>query len=157
MAQRPRRTAESVRASEEQQRSWHRSLRISGIGAVTLALVLLGIVVLAPNVSQLIAQRQEIAEVTGSNAVDQAELESLQAERERWGDATFVASQARDRLYYVKPGEISFIVIDDIPRGSLGPETETVSGEVEQTEVSWTRALLGSVISSAEAETRRGE
>ena len=36
----------------------------------------------------------------------------MQAERDRWQDPVYIRSQARDRLYYVLPGEVSYLVMD---------------------------------------------
>ena len=40
-------------------------------------------------------------------------MQRLRDERERWNDETFIMTQARERLYYVMPGEVSYLVIDD--------------------------------------------
>ena len=40
-------------------------------------------------------------------------MQRLRDERERWNDETFIVTQARERLYYVMPGEVSYLVIDD--------------------------------------------
>ncbi|MGO2660761.1 FtsB family cell division protein [Mycetocola reblochoni] len=132
---------------------WLWSLRFSGYSALVFGLVVLAVASLAPNVTQLVAQRQQIAELSRSVTEDRDEVERLKAERERWNDKTFVTSQARDRLYFVKPGEVSFIVINDIDQGALTGTAGDISDEVEAASVQWPSALLGSIVNSGGART----
>ncbi len=91
-------------------------MRITGrLNSYTLALlsvILIGIFTLAPSIQIWYEQRQEISDY--QTLVDQAkaELIDMQAERLRWEDEVYIRSQARDRLYFVMPGEVSFLVMD---------------------------------------------
>ncbi len=49
----------------------------------------------------------------------------MKAERTRWEDPVYIRSQARDRLYYVMPGEVSYLVMD-----ATGIDESDVSGTV---------------------------
>jgi len=46
------------------------------------------------------------------------QVAQLKAELAKWADPAYVAIQARQRLHYVKPGEIGFVV----PDSSAGTE-----------------------------------
>ncbi|MER3394829.1 MAG: septum formation initiator family protein, partial [Microcella pacifica] len=55
--------------------------------------------------------------------------------------------QARGRLLYVYPGDISYLVIDD---GLTPPsdDGQPISDEIQTTRVDWTRALLSSFVTA---------
>lgn len=86
--------------------------RLNSYTLTLLAVILIGIFTLAPSVQLWYEQRQEIADYQA--LVDQAkkELEDMEAERLRWEDEVYIRAQARDRLYFVMPGEVSFLVMD---------------------------------------------
>lgn len=86
--------------------------RLNSYTLVLLSVILIGIFTLAPSVQIWYEQRQEISDYQA--LVDQAktELEDMEAERLRWDDEVYIRAQARDRLYFVMPGEVSFLVMD---------------------------------------------
>ena len=43
----------------------------------------------------------------------QADVDELEAEIARWDDPAYIEAQARDRLYYVFPGDRSYLVVGD--------------------------------------------
>ena len=92
------------------------NMRITGrLNSYTLALlavILVGIFTLAPSVQIWYEQRQEIADYKALVEQAKVELEDLEAERLRWDDEVYIRAQARDRLYFVMPGEVSFLVMD---------------------------------------------
>jgi cell division protein FtsB len=132
--------------------SWIRGIRFSGFGLLMMALLVLGIVVIAPNLKAYIEQRQQIAELQASVAVSEDEIERLTAERERWNDSTYVMTQARDRLFYVNPGEISFIVLNDVDAALLGKDEAPISAELTATRVNWAESMLASLVTAGLAE-----
>jgi hypothetical protein len=69
---------------------------------------------LSPGISTLIEQRRTIAELEESVRQRTAEVEVIEAERDRWKDPAFIRAQARDRLFFVMPGETQLSVIDDV-------------------------------------------
>ncbi|GAB3616502.1 hypothetical protein GCM10027416_10590 [Okibacterium endophyticum] len=115
--------------------------------------MVIGVIVIAPTLKTFVEQRQQIASLQAAVDADASEIENLEDERERWNDSTFVMTQARDRLYYVNPGEISFIVINDIDPALLGDYREPVSDELTTTTVSWGETMLASIMSAGLAET----
>ena len=56
--------------------------------------------------------------------------------------------QARERLYYVMPGEVSYLVIDDRTEAAKADATAAVSAEVTESKGDWMRTLLDSVMTA---------
>lgn len=131
---------------------WLRGIRFSGFSLLMMGLLVLGVVVLAPNISAFVEQRQQIADLHAQLTEDGDTVDRLTAERERWNDSTFIMTQARERFFYVKPGEVSFLVINDLDAAALADVDEPVSDELTTTDTDWTEALLASLLSSAYAE-----
>lgn len=91
-----------------------------------VALVL--VVLLAPTVRSYFAQRGEIAALEREVAQGQERVAELQGEQERWSDPAYIEQQARERLKFVRPGEVSYTVI-----GADELEGQTIaSGAVSQ-------------------------
>ena len=85
-----------------------------------MGVLVLAVVVLAPTIAAFAQQRQQIAELRAAVSAQEEEVQRLRDERERWNDETFIMTQARERLYYVMPGEVSYLVIDDRTGGGEG-------------------------------------
>jgi cell division protein FtsB len=132
--------------------------RLNSYTLALLAVILIGVFTLAPSVQIWYEQRQKIADY--QTQVEQAKqnLEGMQQERLRWDDEVYIRAQARDRLYFVMPGEVSFLVMDaegiDISDtsgtvGAMLAERRKSSGfslEVLESETSWVEALLESAL-----------
>jgi cell division protein FtsB len=77
---------------------------------VTVAFILA--ITLAPPLQNYFAQRAQInslrAQVNDSNNA----LEKAREELAKWNDPEYVATQARQRLHFVFPGERQYIVLD---------------------------------------------
>jgi cell division protein FtsB len=120
---------------------------MSGFTLTVLFLVIAGLVVLAPSLKVLVEQRAQIAELEQQNAEAQGQVAELQEEVDRWKDPSFLKAQARDRLLYAFPGDITYLVIDDatpVPDGDGLP----ISDEIQTGQVDWVRSMLGSVMSA---------
>lgn len=119
---------------------WLRELRVSGVGIVVITVLLVAVVVLAPGLRTLVQQQQQIAQLSSDVADAQQSVTNLNAEIARWSDPAYVESQARDRLYYVMPGETAYLVVGgDHDAASDDP----VSRDVQQAQPDWVSALLG--------------
>jgi len=79
-------------------------------GVIALVAVVL-VVLLAPTVRSYFAQRGEIAALERQVAQGAQRVTQLEAEEERWRDPAYVEQQARERLKFVRPGEVSYTVI----------------------------------------------
>ncbi|QAY74942.1 septum formation initiator family protein [Agromyces protaetiae] len=121
-----------------------------------MGVLVLGVVVLAPTIGSFAEQRRHIAELRASVSQQEEELQQLRTERERWNDDTFIITQARERLYYVLPGEVSYLVIDDRSEAAKSDPSQAVSAELTETKGDWMRSLLGSVMTAGLAPDATG-
>ncbi|MFL6139384.1 MAG: FtsB family cell division protein [Frankiaceae bacterium] len=77
-----------------------------------LALVLCALVVmLADPLQAYLGQRSRIAQARAANSALQRHVDALEAQQRLWSDPNFVRQQARERLYYVMPGETPYVVV----------------------------------------------
>jgi cell division protein FtsB len=123
-----------------------------------LAVIVLAVVTLAPTVQTLFVQRQQIADL--QHQVEQAKkaVASMTEERKRWEDPVYVRAQARDRLYYVMPGEVSYLVMDaqgvdmSDTTGTVGEmlaeraNTTEITTNLRKTKQNWVDSVLYSVV-----------
>ncbi|MFT4029277.1 MAG: septum formation initiator family protein [Protaetiibacter sp.] len=131
--------------------AWLRDFRLSGLALTALGLIVAALVVLAPQLKTLVEQRQQIAQLEQEVQDAQDELDDLDAEVARWSDPAYVEAQARDRLYYVFPGDVAYLVIDDddTPQAS---DAQPISDSIQTTRVDWVTAFLGSVYTAGLTE-----
>jgi cell division protein FtsB len=115
--------------------------------AIALAVVLLILTIsYATSLRIYFAQAHEIASTSAEITERQQRIRALQGELARWGDETYVKTQARERLGWVVPGEIGYTVVgaDGKPLGGGATITaETASDESAQD--AWWSKLWGSV------------
>ncbi|MFM2354008.1 MAG: hypothetical protein RLZZ608_1414 [Actinomycetota bacterium] len=125
---------------------WFRNLQISGFTVTVLLLIVGALIVLAPSLRILVEQQQEIAALEQRVAEQQAVVDELQTDIDRWQDPAYIEAQARDRLLYVYPGDITYLVVDD--GKTIDDEGTAVSTEIQTTSIDWTRALLSSIVTA---------
>ena len=145
MAKRERTTRVPVAMPEESRpAAWLRNFRLSGFALSLLLLIVAALVVLAPSLRTLVQQRQQIAAL--QSQVDDAKtaVTNLTGEVDRWKDPAYVESQARNRLYYVFPGDVSYLVIGEAS-GTSTSSGQPISDRIQTTQVDWMRTLLSSV------------
>lgn len=137
-----------VRLPEESARAgWLRSIRLSGFTIVALVVLVLTVVVLAPSLKIYVEQRQQLAALEAEVRAQQEGVKELEAEKARWHDPSYIEAQARERLNYVYPGEISYLVIDDGETVTTD-DGQPISGELQSTRVDWLRMLLSSIVTA---------
>jgi cell division protein FtsB len=124
--------------------AWLRNFRLSGFAITVLGLIVAALVVLAPQLKTLVEQRQQIARLEQQVQDARDDLDDLDAEVARWSDPAYVEAQARDRLYYVYPGDVTYLVLDDDAAPVVADE-QPISAELQSTEVDWVTAFLSSV------------
>jgi len=150
MARVPRTLRERVQrvpvamADESRAAAWLRNFRLSGFALSMLLLLVAALVVLAPGLKTLIEQRQQITQLEQSVQDAQDAVDELEGEVDRWRDPAYIEAEARDRLYYVYPGDITFLVIGDEESGPTQGGLP-ISDEIQTTEVDWVTALLSTV------------
>ncbi|TFD04712.1 septum formation initiator family protein [Cryobacterium sp. TMT1-2-2] len=114
-----------------------------------MVVLILAVVVLAPSLRTYAEQRQQISQLSAAVADQKAEVDQLTSQRERWNDRTYVTTQARERLSYVLPGDISFLVINDLPVvAPLEADTSPVSTNIQSTTIDWLGSLFASTMTA---------
>lgn len=140
----------TVKRRAEDLGAWAQSLRFSGFTVLIVALVAAGGIILSPSLSTYVQQRREIAELRESVEQRREAVEEIDAERAKWRDPAYVRAQARDRLFYVMPGEIQLNVIDDITMPL--ESTDVPNSELEPLGESWASALTASLLGAGLAD-----
>ncbi|MBG6060177.1 cell division protein FtsB [Cryobacterium sp. MP_M5] len=129
--------------------NWLRGLRLSGFSFMMMGILILAVIVLAPGIRTYAEQQQQIERLTKAVTAQQGSVDELKSERERWNDRTFVTTQARDRLSYVLPGDVSFLVINDLALPVAGgTETPPASSVIQNTNVDWLSSMFASVMTA---------
>jgi hypothetical protein len=129
---------------------------------VSIILVIVaGTFLISSDVQAFLNQRRQIAEMEQSIEQAKQAVDDMQAERDRWQDPVYIRSQARDRLYYVLPGEVSYLVMDteglDLTdtSGTVGAKlaaqrnADEISLEVAAANENWVDALIVSGLRAA--------
>jgi len=133
-------------------REWASGIRLSGFMVIMLSLVVLGAWVLVPTLGTYIDQRQKIAALEASVQVSADEIAALEQEQDRWDDPAYITTQARERLYYVKPGEVVYLVDNDLDPASLPQEQVPVSDDLVETPADWMPQLLRTIAGAGLAQ-----
>jgi len=134
-------------------REWAGGIRLSGFAVIMLSLVVFGTWALVPTIGTYLEQKQKIAALQHSVQVTEEQIAELERDRERWNDPAYITTQARERLYYIKPGEVVYLVDDDLDDGALPPEQQEVSNRLEERAPDWMPQLLRSLTSAGLAKT----
>lgn len=133
-------------------REWLGRVRISGFVVIMLGLVVLGTFVLVPTVGTYMDQRQQIQALRSAVQLSQSEVSDLQTQRDRWSDPAYIRTQARERLGYTFPGEIVYLIDNDLPASATPQEQDDVTVDVGQTRTDWMSQLVRSVAASGAAQ-----
>jgi cell division protein FtsB len=139
-------------------------LRAVKLNSVTVSIILVivaGTFLISSDVQAFLNQRRQIADMEVSIQQAEQDVEDMQAERDRWQDPVYIRSQARDRLYYVLPGEVSYLVMDtegldfSDTSGTVGAllaakrNADEISLEVAAANENWVDALIESGLRAA--------
>lgn len=101
----------------------------------------------APTAKIYVDQRAQIAQLEQSIAQAQQQQQTLKRQEQRWSDDTYVEQQARERMFYVMPGESAYLVL-----GADGTADEPLDSSAQQVEAgkpAWADGLWRSVLGSA--------
>ena len=149
--------ASRVSSLSQDTRNWIAS-NFDARNALVLVMIVVGVVTVAPNVQTFFSYRQQIADMQAQVDAEKKELANMIVERKRWDDPVYVRSQARQRLYYVLPGEVSYLVMDagsvntSDKSGTVGAmladrrNTSVISSSIRTTSENWVDDIVGSVI-----------
>lgn len=147
-AKRPKRAAKAARRGGLWRgiKEWLQASRLTVFTAMMATLVILGALVLVPTVGTYVEQQRQIALLKEQIAVSEAELAQLEADRDRWSDPVYITTQARERLYFVHPGELVFLISNDLDMDRLREVDVQLSSEISHTETDWSTQLLRSLV-----------
>lgn len=149
--------ASRVSSLSQDTRNWISS-NFEAKNAVLLVMIVIGVVSIAPNVQTFFSYRQQISDMQAQVDAAKKEVADMNIERKRWDDPVYVRSQARQRLYYVLPGEVSYLVMDagsvntSDKSGTVGAmlaerrNTAVISSSIRTTSENWVDDIMGSVI-----------
>ena len=132
-------------------REWTSGIRLSAFSVIMLSLVVLGAWVLVPTLGTYIEQRQQIAALQAEVDAAQDSVDELTDDVARWSDPAYIESQARERLYYIVPGDISYLVVDDGDHATTS-DGQPISTSIQTTQVDWLASLLDSVYTAGLTE-----
>lgn len=124
---------------------WLRTIRLSGFTVVMLVLLVLAVIVLAPNLRILVEQQQQIASLQQKVNSTQTSVDTLTKDVTRWNDPAYIESQARERLFYVFPGDISYLVVGGGSGTTTTADGLPISASIQTTKVDWLHSLFASI------------
>ena len=119
-----------------------RELQRSGSVIVGLIIAVVAIVNLWQPVQIWFEQQARLAELDREVATARATLAEAQADMMRWTDRAYVEAQARERLMFVYPGDISYLVVNDVD--AKPAKSDEVVGTVQTTDIDWIDAFVQS-------------
>ncbi|GAA0504237.1 hypothetical protein Ade02nite_28240 [Paractinoplanes deccanensis] len=64
-----------------------------------------------------LAQRSQIEQLEADQAAQREKIAQTSQELQKWNDPEYLRAQAREKLFYVRPGEIPLLVLND-PAGA---------------------------------------
>jgi cell division protein FtsB len=117
-----RQAAESLEQRSEQ-RLGFTARRAAVLAAVVCVLTL----TIAGPVRTYFAQRTEMSQLAASEAALRAQITDLEQRKAKLGDPAYIAAQARERLGFVKPGDIPFQV--QLPAAAAPPQPGSQSAK----------------------------
>lgn len=80
--------------------------------AMLTAVIALMLGLVALPLRDLVAQRNRINALQDRQSVAAQELATMDEQIARWNDPAFVAVQARERLHFVLPGQVGYVVLE---------------------------------------------
>jgi cell division protein FtsB len=125
---------------------------------ITVILIFFGVSSVGPRISDYIVMQTQINQLQAKLDAAKENLENITEEKKRWDDPVFIRAQARDRLFYVVPGEISYLVLDadglnlSDTAGTVGAllaekkSSSDFSQSIGTTKKDWAKGLMQSVI-----------
>jgi cell division protein FtsB len=129
-----------------------RELQRSGSVIVGLIIAVFAVVNLWQPVQIWFEQQARIADLDREVAAARATLAEAQADMMRWTDRAYVEAQARERLMFVYPGDISYLVVNDVD--AKPAKSDEVLGTVQPTDIDWVDAFVKSYAFAARPEQK---
>lgn len=124
---------------------WLSGLRGSVGPLVSAGVVIVCVIAIAPTAQAYLRQQAHIRDLEEQVQHTSDRVRDLQNGIARWNDPAYVRSQARDRLFFVAPGDVSYIVTGEEGEPPL-PQLPPVTDSLQETSIAWPSALLGSLV-----------
>lgn len=86
------------------------------------AVALLLAIFLVPSLQKWLEQRSEIGRLEAQISQQTDDLAAAQADEQRWNDDAYVITQARERLRFVMPGEVPYLVDGESDADAVSPQ-----------------------------------
>lgn len=128
--------------------------------AITTRAAILGVVVcvlalaLTVPLRQYVAQRGKVARLRAQQAQAQARVDALEARKRQLQDPAYVEQLARERLHFVRPGEVPYILLTPPPT-PVPSKTGVPGGPGVKGTGPWYSRLWGTVESAGKAPAPR--
>ena len=138
-----------------------RMVKLNSVSVSLILVIVVGTFLISGDVQTYLNQRRQIAEMEQSIEQAEQDVADMQAERDRWQDPVYIRAQARDRLYYVLPGEVSYLVMDSDgmdfsdTSGTVGAllankrNADEISQQIAAASENWVDSLLESTLRAA--------
>jgi cell division protein FtsB len=112
-----------------------------------IIVIVVAVVVLLEPVQIWVQQQVRIGELRAAVTNSKVAVASMQEELKRWGDRAYVEAQARQRLLFVYPGDVAYLIVNDI----VVDESVALdaAAAVRTTNINWVDALVASYIAAA--------
>ena len=98
----------------------------------------------APPMQRYFSQRAQISAVEAQIDASKERLQNAEAELARWRDPAYVKSQARDRLHFVLPVELQYIVVGAKTEQTAVEEQNSVADQLPDY-ATWYERLISSI------------
>jgi cell division protein FtsB len=118
---------------------------LTGRAVILASALALIVFTLAVPAREVISQRQQIAALQAANDAQSNRVEALQVQQQRLQDPAYITSLIRERLHYVMPGEVGYVVLD--PSEAPAPTAKKAAA----TAVAWYSTVWSSVRTTDDA------
>ncbi len=138
--------ADSIRqsiADAAEQQSEQRLGSAARRAAILAAVVCVLTLTIAGPVRTYFGQRTEMRQLAASEAKLRAEIADLEQQKVKLGDPVYIAAQARERLGFVKPGDIPYEV--QLPPGAVVPGEPAEQVEAARAGQPWYTSLWSTI------------
>lgn len=115
--------------------------RVTGRALLLSAVVIVLVISLAYPLQRYLAQRAEIAALTAANEAAQDRVEELRGDLDRLDDPDYIEQLAHERLQYVMPGDLIYVLVD----GRVQEVAGVPAPEPDPEPVPWYERVLDSV------------
>ena len=125
-----------------------------GPAGLTTRAAVLGLVVCALVVSaalplrEFLSQRADIRHLEQSQTAAKQRVAQLEEQKARLADPDYVAALARDRLHFVRPGEMAYVILDPQAAPQTPKDAQRAAAAPAGPQAPWYSQMWGSVRSA---------